>query len=200
MKHAAIDLRAFVTYKFFNSLFTGLSVGSIFTIYKPLEPSVYSAGGVVLALAMLGVAKLYSRIMNRDAFFAISLGVEAIMLLLVTGFLLFGYGYTTAIIIYVGYQATFAFGAYLVRAETIFFPKSHALTFLDVAKQKGYLFGMALSFGFYQLLENLWKISDNEPQVFLLHFLLLGAQILTIIFLVKAFKTKDLLRLSVVMK
>jgi len=34
----------FIRYKFFNSLSLGLSVGAIFTIYTPLEPSVYSLG------------------------------------------------------------------------------------------------------------------------------------------------------------
>lgn len=183
-----ISLRPFVTYKFTNSLFTGLSVGSIFTLYRPLEPAVYSVGGVVLALAMLGIAKLYSRLMNRRAFFAVSLGVEGLMAVLVTGFLLFGYGYAAALIIYVGYQLTFAFGGYLVRAETIFFPKSRALTFLDVAKQKGYLVGMAGSFGVYQWLESV-GVSAPEAQVYRLHFLLWLVQIVTIGYLIRAFAT-----------
>ena len=38
----------FIRYKFFNSLFLGLSVGAIFTLYAPLEPSIYSLGGVFL--------------------------------------------------------------------------------------------------------------------------------------------------------
>ena len=37
-----INNRNFIKYKFFNSLFLGTSIGSIFTIYTPLEPSVYS--------------------------------------------------------------------------------------------------------------------------------------------------------------
>ncbi len=51
-----INYRAFISYKFFNSLFTGISVGSIFIIYTPLSPSVYSLGGIVLAALMLVVA------------------------------------------------------------------------------------------------------------------------------------------------
>ena len=54
----------FIRYKFFNSLFLGLSVGAIFTLYTPLEPSIYSLGGVILALAMLIVARPYNYILN----------------------------------------------------------------------------------------------------------------------------------------
>ena len=56
--------REFIKYKLINSLFLGISVGSIFTIYTPLEPSIYSIGGILLALAMLFTAKLYSKIIN----------------------------------------------------------------------------------------------------------------------------------------
>ena len=71
----------FIRYKFFNSLFLGLSVGAIFTLYAPLEPSVYSLGGVVLAMGMLVVARLYHHILNARWFFYISLGVETLLLL-----------------------------------------------------------------------------------------------------------------------
>ena len=70
----------FIRYKFFNSLFLGLSVGAIFTLYAPLEPSIYSLGGVVLALGMLFIARLYHYILNADWFFRISLVVEVLLL------------------------------------------------------------------------------------------------------------------------
>ena len=148
-----INTREFIKYKFLNSLFLGISVGSIFIIYSPLEPSIYSFGGILLALAMLFIAKLYSKILNIYYFYRISLFVEIITLILVSGFLIFSYSYATALLVYIGYQVTFTFGSYLVRAETVLLKKSKILTFLDVAKQKGYLAGMAISFIFYKLLE-----------------------------------------------
>lgn len=187
-----IDVREFIRYKFFNSLFTGLSIGSIFTIYTPLEPSLFSIGGIFLALAMLYIAKLYTRIMNRRYFYLISMGVELVMLAMLLYFLLFSYSYTTALLVYLGYQVTFSFGSYLVRAETILFKRSKILTFLDVAKQTGYLAGMVLSFLFYKALEYLFGLSDNSLQVYDLHFLLLTVETVTIVYLLRAFKTESL--------
>lgn len=188
MKHAArIRLRDFVKYKFLNALFTGISVGSIFIIYAPLQPSVYSLGGIALALAMLVIARFYIKILNRMWFWRISLGVECVMLLLVLYFLLFSYSYTSALFIYIGYQLTFAFGAYLVRAETILIEKARALTYLDVYKQMGYLAGMVVSFLFYQLLERLWSIGDSQSQVYLVHYLLLLTEGLVLFYLYRAF-------------
>jgi 3-methyladenine DNA glycosylase AlkC len=92
-------------------------------------------GGIILALAMLFVAKFYSKIMNIYYFFRISLIVEIVAFLLVLYFLLFSYSYVTALFVYIGYQLTFVFGSYLVRAETILIKRSQILTFLDVAKQ-----------------------------------------------------------------
>ena len=185
-----IDTREFINYKFFNSFFTGLSIGSIFTIYTPLDPSLFSAGGIFLALAMLYIAKLYSKIMNRHYFYRISLAVEMVMLALVLYFLVFSYSYSTALMVYLGYQATFSFGSYLVRAETMLFKRSMVLTFLDVAKQKGYLAGMVISFLFYKGLEYLLDITESSTQVYDLHFLLLAVELITIFYLLRAFKTK----------
>ena len=187
----SIDTREFITYKFFNSFFTGLSIGSIFTIYTPLDPSLFSAGGIFLALAMLYIAKLYSKIMNRHYFYRISLAVEMMMLALVLYFLVFSYSYSTALMVYIGYQATFSFGSYLVRAETMLFKRSMVLTFLDVAKQKGYLAGMVISFLFYKGLEYLLNITENSTQVYDLHFLLLAVELITIFYLLRAFRTKE---------
>lgn len=189
MLNNSINIRKFISYKFFNSLFLGLSVGTIFIIYTPLEPSIYSLGGVFLALSMLLIAKFYTKILNLYYFFRISFLVETVMLALIVYFLLFSYGYTTALIIYIGYQSTFAFGSYLVRAETILFPKAKLLTFLDVTKQKGYLAGMVLSYLFYKLLDLNFHIQDAHEKVYLLHFLLLIVEIITMIYLYLAFKS-----------
>ena len=183
-----IDYRAFVLYKLFNSLFLGVSVGSIFTIYTPLEPSVYSIGGIVLAVAMIFIAKQYHKILNTYYFFRISLLVELVVLALVIGFLIFSYSYQTALCVYVGYQLTFVFGSYLVRAETLVLKEDQVLTKVDVAKQYGYLIGMAASYGFYKLLEYGCSITDHQEQVYLLHFILLVVEGLVIILLMKAFK------------
>lgn len=188
MKHTArIGLRDFVTYKFLNSLFTGLSVGSIFIIYTPLQPVVYSIGGIALALAMLFIAKLYNRILNRRWFYRISMAVEIVMLTLVVYFLLFSYSYASALFVYVGYQLTFAFGSYLVRAETILIEHAKALTYLDVYKQIGYLVGMVVSFLFYEGLKYLYGIDESRTQVYLMHYLLLLTELAVLYYLYRAF-------------
>jgi putative membrane protein len=183
-----INTREFLKYKFFNSLFLGISVGSIFTLYAPLSPSIYSLGGIALAVGMLFIAKLYSRILNIRAFFIISLLVELVILAAIFYFLLFSYSYTTALLLYLGYQFTFIFGSYLVRAETLFFPRAELLSMLDVIKQKAYLVGMLLSYVFYKSLEYFLSISDKQEQVYFIHFILLAAELITILFLLKAFK------------
>ncbi|RUM74570.1 MAG: hypothetical protein DSZ10_01325, partial [Sulfurovum sp.] len=104
----------FIRYKFFNSLFTGLSVGSIFVIYTPLKPSIFSFGGIVLALGMLIIAKFYDILLNIRRYFQIGLFVELVMLGLVLLFLAQPYTYMSALLVYAGYQLTFMFGAYLV--------------------------------------------------------------------------------------
>ena len=177
----------FIRYKFVNSLFLGLSVGAIFTIYAPLDPSIYSLGGVVLAVAMLIVARLYHRIMTVSWFFAISLFVESVLLLAIIYFLLFPYTYQTALLVYIGYQITFIFGSYLVRAETLLLPSDILLTRLDTAKQLGYLFGMAFSYIFYKIIAH-YGIQGNQDKVYDLHFLLLLTEIAVILLILKSFK------------
>lgn len=177
----------FIRYKFFNSLLLGLSVGAIFTIYTPLEPSVYSLGGVVLAAGMLLIARLYSYILNAQWFFRISLLVEIILLLIMCYFLFDPYTYQTALIVYVGYQATFVFGNYLVRVETLLLGEDRLLTRLDTAKQMGYLLGMAGSYLFYRLLDQA-GVTENQPQVYYLHFLLIAVEALVIFLIIKSFQ------------
>jgi len=183
-----IIAREFLRYKFLNSLFMGLSIGSIFTIYTPLEPSVSSAGGILLALSMLLVAKLYYKILHVSYFYRISLFVELLLLFAIAWFLLFAQNYTSALIYYISYQATFIFGSYLVRAETLFLQKSSLLSFVDVAKQKGYLAGMALSYIFYKLLENALHVSDKNLQVYNMNIALFIIELAIIFFLIRSFK------------
>ena len=177
----------FIRYKFFNSLFLGLSVGAIFTLYAPLEPSIYSLGGVLLAIGMLIVARYYHTILNANWFFRISLFVEIILLLAMLYFLYASYNYQTALVLYIGYQVTFVFGNYLIRAETLLLQTDTLLTKLDTVKQLGYLFGMGLSYLFYKIL-TYYGIDDNQTQVYDLHFLLIGVELVVIVLIIKSFR------------
>ena len=183
-----INNRNFIRYKFFNSLFLGTSIGSVFTIYSPLEPAVYSIGGIALAVSMLFIATLYSRILNINSFYKISLFVELVILSVIIAFLLFSFNYKIALIVYIGYQITFMFGSYLIRGETLLLKKDRLLTLVDVSKQLGYLVGLAASFLFYKLIEYQFQIIDNQTQVFYIHYFLLLIEILVILFLIKSFE------------
>jgi len=177
----------FIRYKFFNSLFLGLSVGAIFTLYSPLEPSIYSLGGVFLAMAMLVVARLYHHILNAHWFFRISLWVEVVLLVAMIYFLLHPYTYQTALVIYIGYQITFVFGSYLIRVETLLLNTDTLLTQLDTAKQAGYLMGMGGSYAFYKIIEY-YGVEENQAQVYDLHYLLIGVELIVIALIFKSFK------------
>ena len=177
----------FIRYKFFNSLFLGLSVGAIFTLYTPLEPSIYSLGGVILAVLMLVVARFYHHILNAEWFFRISLFVEVVLLLAMLYFIYASYSYQTALLLYIGYQITFVFGSYLVRAETLLLKTDILLTKLDTAKQLGYLLGMGIAYLFYKVV-NAYGIESNQVQVYDLHFLLIAIEIIVIILIFKSFK------------
>jgi len=188
MKKLRINNRNFIKYKFLNSLFLGTSLGSIFTIYAPLEPAVYSAGGIVLAICMLLVATQYYKILNINYFYRISLFVELIILAVIIAFLLFSFNYQIAFLVYIGYQITFMFGSYLIRGETLLLKKDRILTLVDISKQFGYLFGLASSYLFYNFIEYQFNIIDNQSQVFYIHYFLLIIELLVIIFLIKSFE------------
>ncbi len=177
----------FIRYKFANSLFLGLSVGIIFVLYRPLEPSIYSLGGIFLALGILIIARFYHSILNTLWFFRISLFVEMVILSVMLFFLLHPYTYQTALILYIGYQVTFVFGSYLLRAETLLLKTDTLLTKLDTAKQLGYLFGMGLSYVYYKAAEYI-GITDNQAQVYDLHYLLIAIECIVIVLIFKSFK------------
>jgi hypothetical protein len=180
------NLRAYIYYKLLNSLFLGLSVGVVFFIYRPLEPSIYSIGGVFLALALLGVAKIYNRLITINNFFYISLGVEVVMMIIMIAFMLNPYTYTSAIVVYIGYQTTFMFGSYLVRAETYYMSKRAIFSYIDINKQKGYLIGMMISYGIYKYLDYLSL--DKTAQIYNIHYILILLQVMIITALLKGFK------------
>jgi len=185
-----LNKKGFLAYKLFNSSFTGLSIGILFTIYQPLDPSVYSIGGMVLAVSMLVIAKFYEKLLNIIRFFQISLLVEVVMLLTIITFLLLQYSLTSALLIYMGYQLTFIFGGYLVRAETLVAKDKELLGKIDVNKQIGYLVGLGASFLFYKALEYGFEITDPKIQISILHYFLISLQALIILLLIASF-TKE---------
>lgn len=141
-----LNHRNYIIYKFFNSLFLGTSIGSVFIIYSPLEPAIYSIGGIVLALGLMGVALFYEKILNIGYFYIISLFVEIVILAVLISFLIFSYSYEIALCVYVGYQVTFIFGSYLGRVETLLLKKKRILKAVDISKQAGYMIGLLLSY------------------------------------------------------
>ncbi len=136
----------FIVYKFFNSLFLGTSIGSIFIIYSPLEPAIYSVGGIVLAFGLMAVAYFYEKILNIEFFYKISLFVELVILGVIISFLIFSYSYEIALCVYIGYQITFIFGSYLGRVETLLLKEKSILKAVDISKQAGYMVGLLLSY------------------------------------------------------
>ncbi len=182
-----INFRWFLAYKFFNSLFLGLSIGTVFVLYTPLSPAVFSAGGIGLAVGTLLVATQYHKLFNPKWFFRVSMWVELLILAGIVGVLLLPIEQPLALFIYIGYQFTFTFGSYLVRCETLLIPEDGNLTRLDVAKQTGYLVGMAVSWAFYTAIETLWQLSDKAEQVVALHWPLLAVEFLIVVLLWQAF-------------
>jgi len=179
----------YIRYKFFNSLFTGMVGGSVFTIYGSLSPSTFSIGGILLALGLMGMAYFYHRLMRLKRFFAFSLGAEVIMLFMIGYFLLFDNHELTALVIYGAYQLSFTVGGYLARAETHFARKARVMGWIDVAKQQGYLAGLLLSYGFYKVLE-FYNLSDAHRQVYFLHIFLFPLELVIVMFLLRAFRIK----------
>ena len=187
MSNLTIDNSNYLKYKFFNSLFLGISVGSYITIYSPLDIKTFSIGGIFLAVAMIVIAKYYNKIININYFKKISITVEYCILISLLILLIFSYSYAISLAIYIIYQITFSFGSYLVRTETMLFNEKKIISKLDVIKQQGTLIGMGFSFVFYKLIENYLLIDDNETQVYYVHFVLVIVQLITIVFLTNSF-------------
>ncbi|MEK9927925.1 MAG: hypothetical protein VW524_06875, partial [Halieaceae bacterium] len=177
-------------YKFFNSLFLGLSIGSVFTLYAPLDPSTFSAGGIGLAIATLLIATQYHRLFTRLWFFRLSVLVEAAILSGVIAVLTMESGQRLALFIYLGYQLSFAFGSYLVRFETLLISGEEQLKTLDIAKQAAYLLGMGLAWLTYRALESRWAIEDADAQVKALYGILLIIEAAVFFTLLKSFPNR----------
>ena len=190
--HPAIRPAAFIRYKFLNSLFLGLSVGAVFVLYTPLSPAVFSAGGLGLALGTLIVATQYRRILVPAWFFRLSIAVELITLSGVTAVLVLPIALPLALFVYIGYQITFSLGNYLVRCETLLMGSVEQLRQLDIAKQAGYLLGMASAWAIYAGLEHWLMVSEETAQVVSLHWVLWGLEVLVLGALWRAFNRDQL--------
>ena len=186
-----LNNKAFLRYKLFNSSFTGLSIGILFQIYTPLDPMIYSIGGMLLAVGMLIIAKFYEKLLNIKSFYYISLIVEMMMLTTVIIFIFLKFSLVSALLIYIGYQLTFTFGGYLVRAETLVAKDKEFLGKIDFNKQLGYLAGLGVSFVFYYTLKNGFEIVDPKSQTMILHYLLIILQVLIVLFLKASFSKKE---------
>ena len=187
LNSSTLNFGWFLAYKFFNSLFLGLSIGAVFTLYEPLSPATFSAGGVGLALATMVIATQYHRIFDPWWFFRLSLGVEVIILFGVIGVLIYPIEQPLALFIYLGYQITFALGSYLVRCETLLVVEQRRLTQLDVTKQIAYLVGMGASWAAYLVMTNHFAMVDKAAQVVAIHGPLLVVEAAVIACLVLAF-------------
>ena len=190
LNSSTLNFGWFLAYKFFNSLFLGLSIGAVFTLYEPLSPATFSAGGVGLALATMVIATQYHRIFDPWWFFRLSLGVEVIILFGVIGVLIYPIEQPLALFIYLGYQVTFALGSYLVRCETLLVVEQRRLTQLDVTKQIAYLIGMGASWAAYLMMENHFAVVDKAAQVVAIHGPLLVVEAAVIACLVLAFGSR----------
>lgn len=187
-----INTKTFITYKFINTMFMGIAIGSYVTQYKPIKIDDYPIMGIIFAIFTIGIASLYKRIMIIDYFFKFLLIVEFIMLIWIIFFLIYPYSYQVALLIYIARSITFLFGDFLGRAETIFLNKTETLSSIDVFKQLGNISGMIISVIFYKWIEQTYLISDNESKVYYIHFLLVFLQVIIIFFVFKSFKKKKI--------
>ena len=141
-----------------------------------------------MAASMLVIAKFYDRLLNIRSFYQISIGVEIVMLITLLMFMILQYTFTSALLVYMGYQLTFIFGGYLVRAETLVANDKELLGKIDINKQLGYLLGLGLSFLFYKALEYGFELTDPKIQINILHYFLVALQGIIILVLVNSFR------------
>ena len=183
-----IKTNTFIAYKFVNTMFMGIAIGSYVIQYKPIKIDDYPIMGIIFAILTIIIAALYKRIMKIDYFFKFLLIVELIMLIWIIFFLIYPYSYQVALLIYIARNITFLFGDFLGRAETIFLKKTEILSSIDIFKQIGSIFGMILSVLFYKWIEQTYLISDNESKVYYIHFILIFLQFIIILLVLKSFK------------
>jgi hypothetical protein len=170
-------------------MFFGFSTGSIFIIYEPLQPLIYSLGGILLAVGTMIIASQYKKLMNKRALFIVLFAVEIVTLAIVLTFLILGKSLLSALIIYICYQITFLFGSYVIRVETVVLKHTNLYSLLDISKQIGYLAGLGGAFFYYELIE-IGGILDKIAQVYFLHYILVVLQCVVILLLIISFMRK----------
>ena len=188
----SINVNNFIFYKFINTMFTGIAIGSYVVQYEPIKIDDFPIMGIIFAVLTIPISLLYQRILTIDYFFRFLLLVELIMLIWITLFLISPYSYQIALLIYIARNITFLFGDFLGRAETLFLKKKRILSSIDVIKQIGSICGMVLSVLIYKYLEDVYLISDNQTKVYYIHFILIVLQILIVISVFKSFKKKSI--------
>lgn len=181
------SLRNYLIYKFLNSLFGGVALGTIFTIYALLPPKTFSIGGIILALGAWILSFFYTQLLQTKPYKIILTFMEILPFAYLLSYLLFPQTFYGALLVYGLYQIGFIFGDYLVRNETLIFHSKSFLSKIDKTRQIGYLGGLVLSFVFYFGLEQ-FGILLKESQVYYIHFLLLLLQCLVFITLIFSFK------------
>tara|TARA_B100000900_G_scaffold185594_1_gene157363 strand:- start:2542 stop:3114 length:573 start_codon:yes stop_codon:yes gene_type:complete len=184
----SINIRCYLYYKLYNSLFLGIGIGSYISQYQPIKILEIAILGIIFALLSIIIAKQYQKIININYFFKISLFVEYIMLFWMLAFLIFTFSYKIALLIYICRSITFLFGDYLGRAETHILKNKKIFTFIDINRQKGLILGMIYAVIFYYIVEHFFNISDNQKLVYYIHYILLFLQIYIIFQLNKSFK------------
>ncbi|MDE5602592.1 MAG: hypothetical protein K2I71_01525, partial [Helicobacter sp.] len=70
------SLKAYLAYKFLNSLFVGTALGTIFTIYALIPPKVYSLGGISLSIGAWLLTFLYVKLISIKPYKKILLFIE----------------------------------------------------------------------------------------------------------------------------
>jgi len=128
--------------------------------------------------------------LNIKSFYRISMLVESVMLITVLSFLVLQFSLASALLIYCGYQLTFIFGGYLVRAETLVTHRKELLSKIDVNKQIGYLVGLGASFLFYKVLDKGLEIADPKEQINILHYFLILLQSIILMLVISSFKKR----------
>jgi hypothetical protein len=118
--------------------------------------------------------------------------VELMMLITAVIFIFLQISLLSALLIYIGYQFTFTFGGFLIRAETLIANDKELLGKIDFNKQLGYLVGLGASFVFYYTLKNGFEIVEPKSQIIILHYLLIILQVLIVLFLQASFSRKEI--------
>ena len=184
--HPALRLKPFVAYKSINAFFQGVWGTAYVALMAPLPPEAFSLGPLAFSLGPLLVALVYSRLLNLNWFFRISVSVEVIALLSVLAVLLYPQSFLLAAGVYLGFQLALIFGNYLVRLETLVIAKENFKP-VDIGKTLGALAGALFALGFYQWARTWLETEDTLVLIQYLHYPLLVVQLSNLSLLIASF-------------